>query len=163
MGTDPPNPTQRHIEAFHRFLKVVVHDKDRTLLVLHAHILIEEQVRQIVDERLKNKAALSDARLDCHQCICLAQSLFPADFQPYLWVSLKKLNKIRNDIAHNITPAGLEHRMNDLVKAFPSGWHTLEENDSGFELTLWSIFSSVAELVEKPSAVVLQIVRKNAV
>src|SRR6476646_6881578 len=136
MSDNSRNITPRQIKAFHRFLKLLPHGTDRALVVLKAHLLIEEQVRLIVSERLKNPRALRDAQLDCHQCICLAQSLFPADHQPWLWVSLKKLNKIRNDIAHNVEPAGLQDRMDDFVDSFPSQFDDADEL-TRFEMTLW--------------------------
>ena len=75
MSTKPT--TERQVEAFRRFLGKLPHGKDVELVILKAHLLIEEQIRQIVDERLKTPAALRDARLTFHQAFCLAQAFFP--------------------------------------------------------------------------------------
>src|SRR5450759_268308 len=110
---DKDNINSRQIEDFGRFLKILPHGKDQGLVLLKAHLLIEEQIRKIVDERLKNPDALIDTRIDCHQAICLAQAFFPVDFQPWLWAALKKLNTIRNDIAHKLEAKGLSDKIKD--------------------------------------------------
>lgn len=147
--------TDRQIEAFRRFLALLPHGKDRRLVVLQAHLLIEEQLRQLVSERLKNTRAIEEADLDFHQCACVAQSYFPPDHLPWLWAGVKKLNKIRNDIAHKLEPKGLQDRMDELVSSFPSGVKVFDDEISRFELTLWSLFTAVSELVETPSATVV--------
>jgi len=55
--------TDRQLDAFRRFLRILPNGKDVELVILKAHLLIEEQVRQIVDERLKDPAAFYVARL----------------------------------------------------------------------------------------------------
>lgn len=50
MSTDYVSP--RQIEAFRRFFEKLPHGKDFTLVVLRGHLLLEEQVRAVVDERL---------------------------------------------------------------------------------------------------------------
>lgn len=67
---------------------------------------------------------------------------------------MKKLNKIRNDIAHRLESKGLQDRMDDLVNSFPSGF-TFDDEVSHFELTLLSLFTAVSDLVETPSAQVV--------
>lgn len=151
----------KQIQAFQRFLRVLPQGKDQELVLLKGHLLIEEQVRQIVDERLKSPGALIDTRIDCHQAICLAQAFFPVDFQPWLWAALKKLNTIRNDIAHKLEPKGLSDKINDFITSFPSGFADAPANADRFELTLWSMFVAVSDLVETPSAQVIALVPRN--
>ena len=147
--------TARQIEAFRRFLTLLPHGKDRRLVVLQAHLLIEEQLRQLVSERARNARAIEEADLDFYQCTCVAQSFFPLDHLPWLWVGVKKLNKVRNDIAHRLEPKGLQDRMDDFVNSVPSGFNAFDDEISRFELTLWSLFTAVSELVEAPSAKVV--------
>ncbi len=158
MNTD--DITDRQLESFQRFLKLLPHGKDLDLVILKAHLLIEEQLRQLISERLKNPTSLDDARLEFHQCILLAQALFQPDFQSWLWTSLVKLNKIRNAIAHNLKPKGLSDRIGDLIQSFPSGFaETASDQQTRFEFTLWSMFDAVSSLVEHPRAPVLRLQR----
>lgn len=158
MATDV---TKRQAEAFRRFLTLLPHGKDTELVLLKGHLLIEEQIHQIIKERLKNPDALKDARIECHQAICLAQSLFPLDYQPWLWDALKKLNTLRNKVAHNIEPNGLGDRIEYFVTAYPWGYAEIEDKVAGFELSLWSMFCAVAELAETPSAKVLELINRD--
>ena len=146
----PNRASAKQIEAFKRFFAKLPHGQDFALVILKGHLLLEEQVRAIVDERLTNPTSLNDARLECHQAICLAEALCPRDVEPVLWKSAKKLNKLRNDIAHNLDPNGLGDRVADFVSSFPSGFES--ENDTlqeKFEKSLLSLFVSMAELTDK--------------
>lgn len=150
----PDEISERQLQAFRRFLMLMPRgqDKEIELLLLKSHLLIEEQVRQIIKERLQNPSALDDARIECHQAICLAQAFFPPCFQPWLWDGLRKLNGIRNEIAHNAEPSGIEDRIDHLVKNYPFGYkHANDDKVARFEISMWSLFNAVAELVEMPS------------
>jgi hypothetical protein len=148
MTTEYISPKQ--IEAFEKFFKKLPHGKDLTLVVLKGHLLLEEQIRAVVDERLQSPLALKDARLDCHQIICLAESLCPKDTTPNLWKAAKKLNTLRNNIAHSLDPKGLEHRVADFVQLFPSGLSEKDEPmQEQFEKSLLSLFVLMSHLTEK--------------
>ncbi len=46
--------TERQLLAFKRFLSALPHGQDTELVLLKGHILIEEQVRLLIDRRLRN-------------------------------------------------------------------------------------------------------------
>ena len=73
--------------------------------------MVEEQVRAFIDERLSNRRALEAADLECHQAICLAEALSTEDIHPNVWEAARKLNSLRNQIAHNLEPKGIVDRM----------------------------------------------------
>ncbi len=158
-------PTERQIEAFRRFLAELPYGKDQELVLLKGHILIEEQMRLVIDRRVRNPDALREANCepDCRQAIALAQSFFPPDHEPWLWKALEKLNKIRNDIAHNILPRqSLNDRINAWVESVPSGYADWEDKTLRFEITLWSVFDAVSELVDTPSAEIIRLPPERA-
>src|SRR4051812_36661074 len=90
------------IAAFKRFYKLLPKGDDPALMILKIHLLIEEQIRAYIDERINSPMALEAARLDCHQAICLAEALCGENIQARTWVALRKLNTLRNDVAHNL-------------------------------------------------------------
>lgn len=137
----------RQLKAFNKFLQKFPHGKDQDLVILKGHLLIEEQVRLIIDQRLGNPSALTDAHLDCHGAICLAQSFFPVGHNIDFWKSLKKLNKIRNDIAHKMESPGLKDKIEDFVKSVPVDWN-VADRDQNFEYTLWALFVHISSFVE---------------
>ena len=66
--------TQRQLDAFRRFLKLLPHGQDLALVILKGHLLIEEQIKLIINERVRKHESLSDARLTFHQLICIAEA-----------------------------------------------------------------------------------------
>lgn len=146
--TAPP-PPERVTKAFRAFITRLPKG-DLELVLLKAHIMIEVEIRLLIDRRLLNAAALKEANaLDCHQAIKLAKAFFPPDHAPELWECLVKLNKMRNEIAHNMLPKGsLEDRIEAWLDIYPPTIDLGEALEQRFGLALWSIFCWVAELVE---------------
>ncbi|MFT4504615.1 hypothetical protein [Caballeronia sp. 15711] len=140
-------PTERETDAFMRFMKLLPHGKDIELVVLKAHLLIEEQIHLIVRNRLQNPDVLG--RLNCGQAIKLAQAFYPPEHEPETWKAVKQLNSLRNDIAHQLQSDQLKDKMQALVRSFPSGFANIAEDDQdNFELTMWSLFVAVSSLAE---------------
>jgi hypothetical protein len=102
------------IESFRKFYKLLPRSEDASLVILKLHLLVEEQIRAFVDERLQTKKALENAKLECHQAICLAEALSSEDIHSNSWEAARKLNSLRNQIAHSIEPKGVTDRMNHI-------------------------------------------------
>jgi len=87
-------------------------DTELSLQVLKGHLLIEELVRELVDARLADPKALegeSGTSFNCHQMICLAEALTSnAKELPWTWKATKKLNAMRNKLAHRLDYAMLQ-------------------------------------------------------
>ena len=81
-----PMVSERQIEAFRRFMVLMPKNQDIELVILKAHLLVEEQVNAVIAARLVNPAALfSDGRFESIYRIKLAQSFFPPDAHDWLW------------------------------------------------------------------------------
>jgi hypothetical protein len=74
---------------------------DLTLLVLKAHLLFEELLRDFIKKQLRHPEAIQGARLSFAQALKLAQALAttlePNDWR---WKALIELNRLRNSMAH---------------------------------------------------------------
>ena len=151
--------TQRQIDAARRFLTLLPRGQDLMSVILKGHLLIEEQVRQIIDERVKKPDSLRDARLECYQAICIAESFFSEE-QEYIWNAFKKLNKIRNELAHKTEPVGVDDRIDDFVNSVPWG-PAVEGRRERIEYALWKLFEAVSSLVQRPTATVHELVKGN--
>ena len=116
------DPTKRQIEAFRRFLKLLPHGKDLELVILKGHLLIEEQIKEIIRQRLLNPEALNITRMNCHQAICLAQALLPAGHKEQFWTATKKFNELRNNIAHKLSPEEREAKVDEFIACVPVEW-----------------------------------------
>jgi hypothetical protein len=109
-----PDADAHAIASFRKFYKLLPQSDDATLVILKLHLLVEEQIRAFVDERLNHADALESAELKCHQVICLAEALSTEDIHSNVWEAARKLNKLRNDIAHKLEPTGVMDRMNHI-------------------------------------------------
>ena len=97
--------------SFEKFKKLMPRSEDASLVILKLHLLVEEQVRAFVDERIAHPQALEAAKLECHQAICLAEALSTEDIDSKVWEAARKLNSLRNQIAHNLEPKGVVDRI----------------------------------------------------
>jgi len=96
-------------------------------------------------ERLLAPAALEAARLSSHQLICLAESLCLPNSDPqWLWNTAMHLNKLRNQLAHNLEPKDLQRE----IKAFTS--HFKHQGLVGGSLIgcLGNLYTRVAALAD---------------
>ena len=155
--------TDRQIQAFKRFVTRLPHGMDTDLVILKAHLLIEEEVNAILRVRLKNpESILSEERFESIYRIRLAQGFFEPDFQPWLWHALTQLNKLRNRVAHSIDPKGRENIMEDIVEAVPgAGGKDDRPKQDRFEYALWSLHEAVSSLVEPHPAQLLELVPRD--
>ena len=152
--------TELQLEAFRNFLATLPHGKDIELVLLKGHLLIEEQVRLLLHRRLRNPAVLqeSNSSLETHQAIQLARAFFPPDHLPEVWKAVLKLNKLRNDIAHNLwSKSSLADKVEAWVQLAPTGFKDHPNPQLRFEFTLWSMFEAISALVDAPSAEIVNI------
>ncbi len=106
--------------ALQRMIDHYPADAEITLQVLKGHLILEENLRELLDALLVNPSALNGKKgtsLTCHQVICLAHALTPIPFDSYswLWSSAKQLNNLRNELAHKLAPSGIEEKINLFV------------------------------------------------
>jgi hypothetical protein len=159
--TNQIDVSERELQAFARFLKLLPHGRDRELVILKAHLLVEEQLRQLIAERVRNREPLLKARLTFSQCISVARAFLPAGHDPGLWKGLEQLNEIRNAFSHQLSPARIEEKIAAFSASMQPNGPMNEDPAVNFELALWSLFASVAHLLERPSAQVLKLVPRE--
>jgi hypothetical protein len=154
--------SDRQLQAFRRFVERLPHGKELDLVILKAHLLVEEQLNLLIAARLKNvEPLLNKERFESSYRILLAQSFFPPDFQPWLWHALEQLNKLRNRIAHSLAPKGIDNIIEDLIKSIPGDFGAVTQaRQERFEFALWSLFDAVSELVE-PQKASLELLHRN--
>jgi hypothetical protein len=118
-------------------------DSDLTLVVLKGQLLIEQKIREFISERMLAPVALNDARLSAYQATCLGEALTLPNEEPRrLWSVLRKLNKLRNKLAHNLDPLGINERVEEIVAEYSAAWPI----QSGFVGVLASAYGQVSEL-----------------
>lgn len=95
------------------------HTFDLTLSTLKGHLLIEEQLDNFITARLPNPGALEGARLTFDLKIKLAHAIASED-RPEVWLALRKLNKLRNSLAHKLDDSKDQGLLEEFVQATES-------------------------------------------
>ena len=108
--------TEEQTAAMQRLLSYMPREDDLTLLVLKGHLLIEERLYKIVTDKVRHAPAIEHARLNFWQLALVAKALTYKPEYDWLWSSLKKLNKLRNQFAHNLEPAKVQELIEGFVR-----------------------------------------------
>jgi hypothetical protein len=82
-------------------------DDDLLVIILRGHLIIEAELTDIYQRLLKNPAALeSGGTLGFSLKLRLVRALAGDDALPdEMWVALRELNKVRNELAHKLVPS----------------------------------------------------------
>ena len=138
-------------------------EADLTLQVLKGHLIIEEQLRLLLDRLLFYPDALRGKQgtsFDCHQIICLVQATTKYTHEePWIWPAAKRLNNIRNSLAHNLAPASIDQKIQSLItfvtQENPTIRRVLERNPTpaGYEfkaviLAMSGALNALRQLIE---------------
>jgi hypothetical protein len=120
-------------------------DADISLIILKGHLLVEQRVREFVGNRLLTPQALSAARLTSHQWICLAEAMCLPNPEPaWLWATVRELNGLRNSLAHNLAPTGIQERIDKFLTSY-RGLHSIR---GGLVSCIGNLYARVAALAE---------------
>lgn len=107
---------ENQLYAINYFINTMPKSDDITLIVIKGHLLLEEQLRNIFKSNFNNPKALNKSKFEISQIITIVEAIFENDENNNFWESIRKLNTIRNDIAHNIENKGLNDKVNNLIK-----------------------------------------------
>jgi hypothetical protein len=81
--------------------------EDLSLVVLKTHLILEHHFTALIAHYCPFPQYLPDARLKFSQKLYLVQALVLMPINDDIWATLKLLNTIRNDLAHNLEPPKL--------------------------------------------------------
>jgi hypothetical protein len=136
-----PRITPGEQQDFLRLLSHLPVGNDQTLTILKGHLLIEELVREMIDSKLKVPLSHSKIRFEFDQCLVIAKSLSGDKFEDWVWQAMRKLNKLRNDLAHNLEPKGFNDRVTDFISFIESNREVNIGRESTFGPLQWAIVS----------------------
>jgi hypothetical protein len=142
--------SRRMQESAQRFLMYIGPDADLQLLILKGHLLIEETLRAIIEERISGHAALGmddGSKWTFDHKARLAEALCYGEEHDTLWTGVRKLNRVRNKLAHHVEPAGLSDMIDDLNHSWPLS--TQPDQKQHLRQTLVSMFIALHDLVER--------------
>ena len=89
--------------------------KDVTLLLLKSHLLVEQQINSALHKIFPGFASLDTGRLTYHQRIQVIRALDGARKAEDALRFAERLNLVRNRLANQLEPVGIEDTMADFV------------------------------------------------
>lgn len=88
---------------------------DTSLIILKGHLLVEEEINELLDVLLNKPIALKNGDFNFFQKFCILQAVIdPQYLSQKDWQAIKQLNNLRNKLAHNLEPKGIK----DIVRNF---------------------------------------------
>ena len=94
---------------------------DPTLLILKAHLLVEERLRGILARICRLPEEVPAARLSFHQVLCLCRAVVGRQEDP-AWGFVARLNEVRNRMAHRLEPGNLDELLGSVVEKLGPGY-----------------------------------------
>jgi len=108
---DPLDAMKQHLEG----------TEDPTLLILRAHLLIEERLRDVLARICRSPDELLAGRLSFHQVLCLCRAVVGRHEEP-AWGFVTRLNEVRNRMAHHLDPGNLDELLGSVVEKLGRGY-----------------------------------------
>lgn len=103
-------------DKYEEFLKhLPATASDRTLMALKGHLLVEQAIREFVYARVAKPERLKDKQIPFATILDFAYSLHEGDNMNWVWESAKKPNRLRNLLAHNLSPSKIEELEIDFI------------------------------------------------
>lgn len=107
---------ERALQDRDRLFKHLPEDTDLVLIVLKAHLLLEEQLNSVLETSLGHAEFLKTARLTFYQRVrvirAIAEHLQPERF----WMAIEALSTLRNRLAHELEPMDLEKKVQQFLE-----------------------------------------------
>src|SRR5690554_5207536 len=120
------SPKNRNIDKVVARFNKLIPDKDIELIILKGHLLIEEILQDILEYFTKNRKYLLEINLTFYQKLYLCRSLV-SFFHPHIFDSIKLLNEIRNNLAHNLEPKDFNKKIDKLIGMFEKDMFFVKE------------------------------------
>ena len=132
--------TENVTQHIKRFYEHMPHPDDIIISILKGHLLVEEQLFELISVEAEKPQALKDSRLTFHQTLCIAESLFWHEDSEWVWSSCRKLNSLRNSLSHELEPSHLDKNIKEFLRFVekkypPDGKKQVHKNQSTRLLT----------------------------
>lgn len=104
MKRDPLEEILRHLDK----------TDDPILVILRAHLLIEERLRDMLTRICRSPDDLRMASLSFHQALYLCRAVIGRQDDP-AWDFVARLNEVRNRIAHHLDPGDFDELLGSVI------------------------------------------------
>lgn len=122
------------------------------ITILRSHLVIEEQLNQILEIIAFDYSSVCKAKLSFSQLTRIVQAFLDDPYHPNLFPSIINLNKLRNMIAHNLEPSDLDKQITKFITSASNGIEKdieLKEDESiNLEFCLGLIMGQLSATIE---------------
>jgi hypothetical protein len=145
-----------------RFLKHMPFKGDSDLVILKGHLLIEELLSELIEEKLKFPQAYKKIDFRFIQRLRLTEAFYKSDANVWLFSAIKMLNSIRNNLVHRIDDEDLNKKLVDFVKLVekeskePYPWVLVKEFGK-LTLAIASLHARLSALLQKTKESILSL------
>jgi len=131
-----------------RFLEHMPHNGELELTLLKGHLLVEEILQLLIDEKLESPSVIEDARFTFHQRLCLAKAFYPGEHLEWVWTAAQKLNAVRNRLAHTLEANEIQSKIEEFVTLVEQkqGQPEIELLSPTFRRLHWALFKVHSKL-----------------
>ena len=98
-----------------KFSQAILREDEYGMLILRTHLLIEEKLRDFLSMAFVRPNTVVKANLSFSQVMRLSEGLCNRDDLKWFWDSVILLNKMRNELAHEIGADLREVNMSNLL------------------------------------------------
>ncbi len=106
-------------EPWKRFQKHMPRSNDITLIILKGHLLVEQELNDILDIELRYSRALYDVKITFYHRLAIVKSIYGTPLSGgFPYDEIKKLNTLRNRLVHSLEPKDLEKHVELFLRMF---------------------------------------------
>ena len=87
-----------------KYLSFVKNGDSESVLILKGHLVIEELLTTAIMASIGSEKEVVEAKLSFYQKRLIAKALAGRNKSDGIWGIIDSINKLRNDIGHNLTP-----------------------------------------------------------
>ena len=98
-----------------QFTQHLAKTDDPILVILRAHLLVEERLRDILAQISRAPEEIKAARLSFYQILSLCRAVIGRQDES-VWDFIARLNEVRNRIAHHLDPGDFDDLLGSIVE-----------------------------------------------
>lgn len=117
MSQDDAEAARQRGVTFDFFMRAITPvGTNTTYSILRAHLAFEEVIDAYLERELPSPTALESARLTFAQKLAVARALSDQEISDdWSWQGVKRLNKLRNMLSHQLEPATLSEEIQSYI------------------------------------------------
>jgi len=100
-------------EVWRKYYEHIPQEENLSLIVLKGHLLIEEELNQILSNFFNHPQFLPHMKFG--NTSKLVKSIYYKERDDWLWECVRKLNDVRNKYAHSLEPSDIEKDLKEIT------------------------------------------------